>query len=126
MVFIEKQILIMLPEIALTSQLVSRFEEQFAFKPALWHSKITKKLKREIFYGLADGSLKVLIGARSALLLPFQNLRLIILDEEHDQSFKQEDIFNFHARDMSIIKSKINNINSWGSCVQSKKTTCIY
>ena len=107
--FKDAQILILLPEIALTSQLVSRFQEQFDFKPALWHSKITKKLKREIFYGLADGSLKVLIGARSALLLPFQNLRLIILDEEHDQSFKQEDIFNFHARDMSIIKSKINN-----------------
>ncbi len=105
----QAQILILLPEIALTSQLVMRFEEQFAFKPALWHSKISKKLKREIFYGVANGSVNVMIGARSALLLPYKNLRLIIIDEEHDQSFKQEDVFNFHARDMAIIKSKIEN-----------------
>ena len=105
----DPQILILLPEIALTSQLVMRFEEQFFFKPALWHSKISKKLKREIFYGIVDGSVKVLIGARSALLLPFKNLRLIVIDEEHDQSFKQEDVFNFHARDMAVIKSKIEN-----------------
>jgi primosomal protein N' (replication factor Y) len=101
------QILILLPEIALTSQLLLRFKEQFGFKPALWHSKISKKEKREIFYGLADGSLRVLIGARSALLLPFKNLQLIIIDEEHDTSFKQEDVFNFHARDMAIVKGKL-------------------
>lgn len=105
----EAQILIMLPEIALTSQLVSRFNEQFGFKPALWHSKISKKNKREIFFGIANGGVKVLIGARSSLLLPFKNLKLIVIDEEHDPSFKQEDIFNFHARDMAIIKSKIEN-----------------
>lgn len=103
----DSQILILLPEIALTSQLLLRFEEQFKFKPPLWHSKISKKEKREIFYGIADGSLKVLIGARSALLLPFNNLKLIVIDEEHDSSFKQEDVFNFHARDMAIVKAKI-------------------
>lgn len=103
------QILILLPEIALTSQLLLRFEEQFKFLPALWHSKISKKEKREIFYAVADGSLKVLIGARSALLLPFKNLQLIVVDEEHDSSFKQEDVFNFHARDMAIVKAKIEN-----------------
>lgn len=103
------QILILLPEIALTSQLVSRFKEQFAFAPALWHSKISKKLKREIFFGIVSGNTKVIIGARSALLLPFKNLRLIVIDEEHDHSFKQEDVFNFHARDMAILKSKIEN-----------------
>ena len=101
------QILILLPEIALTSQLLLRFKEQFGFKPALWHSKISKKEKREIFYGLADGTLQVLIGARSALLLPFKNLQLVIIDEEHDTSFKQEDVFNFHARDMAIVKGKL-------------------
>ncbi|MES2962057.1 MAG: primosomal protein N' [Pseudomonadota bacterium] len=103
------QILILLPEIALTSQLLLRFKEQFGFDPALWHSKISKKEKREIFYGVAEGSVKVLIGARSALLLPFKNLKLIVIDEEHDSSFKQEDIFNFHARDMAIVKAKLEN-----------------
>ncbi|MBM5782471.1 MAG: primosomal protein N' [Pelagibacterales bacterium] len=108
---VANQILILLPEIALTSQLLKRFEEQFGFKPALWHSKISRKEKREIFYGVISGSIKVLIGARSALLLPFKNLKLIVLDEEHDSSFKQEEIFNFHARDMAILKAKIENFS---------------
>jgi primosomal protein N' (replication factor Y) len=99
----QEQVVILLPEIALTSQLLKRFEEQFKFKPALWHSKISKKERREIFYGVVDGSVKVLIGARSALLLPFSNLKFLVIDEEHDSSFKQEDIFNFHARDMGIV-----------------------
>jgi primosomal protein N' (replication factor Y) (superfamily II helicase) len=103
------QILILLPEIALTSQILLRFEEQFGFKPALWHSKISKKEKREIFYGVVEGSIQVLIGARSALLLPFKNLQLIVIDEEHDSSFKQEDVFNFHARDMAIVRAKLEN-----------------
>lgn len=103
------QILILLPEIALTSQLLSRFEKQFGFAPALWHSKISPKEKREIFYGIIAGSVRVLIGARSSLLLPFNNLQLIVVDEEHDASFKQEDVFNFHARDMAILKGKLEN-----------------
>ena len=101
------QALILLPEIALTSQLVARFHEQFGFKPALWHSKISTKEKREIFCGIASGSVRVLIGARSALLQPFKNLQLIVIDEEHDSSFKQEDIFNFNARDMAILKATL-------------------
>ncbi len=105
----DAQILILLPEIALTSQILMRFEEQFGFKAALWHSKISKKDKREIFYGIVEGSTKVVIGARSALLLPFKNLKLAIIDEEHDASFKQEDVFNFHARDMAILKSRFEN-----------------
>lgn len=103
------QILILLPEISLTSQLLSRFEAQFKFKPALWHSKISPKQKREIFYGINNSKVRVIIGARSALLLPFKNLKLVIIDEEHDQSYKQEDIFNFNARDMAILKSSIEN-----------------
>lgn len=103
----DSQALILLPEIALTSQLVTRFHEQFGFKPALWHSKISMKEKREIFCGIASGSVRVLIGARSALLLPFKNLKLIVIDEEHDSSFKQEDIFNFNARDMAILKAAL-------------------
>jgi primosomal protein N' (replication factor Y) (superfamily II helicase) len=107
----ESQILILLPEIALTSQLLLRFEEQFGFAAALWHSKISKKNKREIFYGVIEGGVRVLIGARSALLLPFKNLQLIVIDEEHDTSFKQEDVFNFHARDMAIAKAKLENFS---------------
>jgi primosomal protein N' (replication factor Y) len=107
----DSQILILLPEIALTSQLLLRFEEQFGFLPAIWHSKISKKEKREIFYGIVEGSIRVLIGARSALLLPFENLQLIVIDEEHDSSFKQEDVFNFHARDMAIVKAKLENFS---------------
>lgn len=103
------QLLILLPEIALTSQLLLRFEERFGFKPAVWHSKITPKSRREIFYGVVETSVRVLIGARSALLLPFKNLQLIVIDEEHDSSFKQEDVFNFHARDMAILLSHLEN-----------------
>lgn len=108
----DEQILILLPEIALTSQLLLRFEQQFGFKPALWHSKISKKQKREIFYGVVEGSVRVLIGARSALLLPFKNLQLIVVDEEHDTSFKQEDVFNFNARDMAIVRAKLENFSA--------------
>ena len=104
-----QQILILLPEIALTSQLLTRFEQQFGFCPVVWHSKISSAEKKAIFLAIANGSVKVIIGARSALLLPFDNLGLIIVDEEHDGSFKQEDVFNFHARDMAILCAKINN-----------------
>ncbi len=105
----DEQILIMLPEIALTSQITQRFEKVFGIKPALWHSKISKKDKRQIFYGICNGSAKVVLGARSSLLLPFKNLKLIIVDEEHDSSYKQDEIFRFNARDMSILKSTIDN-----------------
>lgn len=108
---VSSQILILLPEIALTSQLTLRFQEQFGFAPELWHSKISKKEKREIFFGVVNGSVRVLIGARSALLLPFKNLQLIVVDEEHDSSFKQEDVFNFHARDMAILKARLENFS---------------
>ncbi len=103
------QILVLMPEIALTSQILSRFTKQFGFAAALWHSKVSTKQKKEIFLSVADGSLRVLIGARSALLMPFKNLSLIVVDEEHDTSFKQEDVFSFHARDMAILLGKIEN-----------------
>jgi len=104
------QILILLPEIALTSQLTSRFESQFGFAPNLWHSKITPSKKRDIFKGIIDGEIKILIGARSALFLPFKELSLIIIDEEHDSSFKQEDIVNYSGRDMAVLRGKIEEI----------------
>ncbi|MES2677864.1 MAG: primosomal protein N' [Pseudomonadota bacterium] len=104
------QILILLPEIALTSQLCKRFKQQFGFEPDLWHSKISPSKKRELFFRIANGSCRVLIGARSALFLPFKNLQLIVVDEEHDSSFKQEDIVNYHGRDMAIMRAKLENI----------------
>ncbi|MFT6346812.1 MAG: primosomal protein N' (replication factor Y) [Myxococcota bacterium] len=104
------QIIILLPEIALTSQLCKRFKEQFGFEPDLWHSKISPSKKRNLFFRIASGQCRVLIGARSALFLPFLNLKLIVIDEEHDPSFKQEDVVNYNARDMAIVRSKIENI----------------
>jgi primosomal protein N' (replication factor Y) len=104
------QILILLPEIALTSQLCKRFEQQFGFEPDLWHSKISPAKKRDLFFRIANGSCQVLIGARSSLFLPFKNLQLIVVDEEHDASFKQEDVVNYNGRDMAIMRAKIENI----------------
>ena len=76
-------------------------------KPAIWHSSITKKNKKIIWNGIANGKIKVLIGARSSLFLPFLNLGIIIVDEEHDQSYKQDEGIIYNARDMAISKSFI-------------------
>ena len=103
------QVLILLPEIILTSQLIERFEEQFGFTPQIWHSKVSSGKKRAIFEALNKGQIKVLIGTRSALFLPFKNLSLIIVDEEHDSSFKQEDVVNYNGRDMAIVRARIEN-----------------
>ena len=105
-----KQVLILLPEIFLTNQFKGRFEEFFGFLPAIWHSKIGIKSKRKIWQGVVDGSLNLVIGARSSLLLPFKNLGLIVLDEEHDPSYKQDEGIIYHARDMAIARASIENI----------------
>ena len=86
-----KQTLILMPEIFLTNQFKERFEDYFGFSPAIWHSKITPKNKRIIWQGLNKNKIKLVIGARSALLLPFKKLGLIIVDEEHDSSYKQDE-----------------------------------
>ncbi len=104
------QILILLPEIILANQLVKRFEAVFNFKPEVWHSKINNNQKRDIFYRINNGEIKILISTRSAIFLPFSNLKLIIIDEEHESSFKQEDIVNYHGRDMAIARAKFENI----------------
>src|SRR5690606_7207063 len=85
------QVLIMLPEIMLTNQLITRFKERFGFAPAVWHSNITPKQKRETWRGVAEGRVRLVIGARSALFLPFKALALMVVDEEHDGSYKQEE-----------------------------------
>ena len=105
-----KQALILLPEIFLTNQFKDRFEEFFGFTPAIWHSKIGIKSKRKIWQGVANHNLNLVIGARSSLLLPFKNLGLIVLDEEHDSSYKQDEGLIYHARDMAVARASFEKI----------------
>tara|TARA_Y100000389_G_scaffold20608_1_gene17729 strand:+ start:4998 stop:6953 length:1956 start_codon:yes stop_codon:yes gene_type:complete len=102
--------LIMLPEIGLTNQFEKKFVEFFGFYPAVWHSNITKKNKEIIWSGIVTGEIKVVIGARSSLFLPFKKLGLIIVDEEHDQSYKQDEGVIYNARDMAISRASFENI----------------
>lgn len=104
------QVLVLLPEISLSNQLINRFTARFGEEPALWHSSVGKAQRRKIWRGVAEGKTRVVVGARSALFLPFQNLGLIVLDEEHDASYKQEDGGPvYHARDMAVVRGKIEN-----------------
>ena len=102
--------LVMLPEIGLTSQFEKKFIEFFGFRPAVWHSGITKKNKQIIWSGIVTKEIKVVIGARSSLFLPFKKLGLIIVDEEHDQSYKQDEGLIYNARDMAISRASFENI----------------
>ena len=102
--------LIMLPEIGLTNQFEKKFIEFFGFQPAIWHSGISKKNKEIIWSGISSGELNIIIGARSSLFLPYKNLGLIIVDEEHDQSYKQDEGVTYNARDMAIAKASFENI----------------
>ena len=104
------QALVLLPEIFLTNDFKSRFEEFFGFEPAIWHSKITPKQKRIIWKGLMNNKIKILVGARSALLLPFKKLGIIIVDEEHDASYKQDEGVIYNARDMAISRANFEKI----------------
>ncbi len=101
------QVLVLLPEIALTPQWLERFEERFGFTPHIWHSSVSDGKRRHAWWKAYDGSARVVIGARSALFLPFSDLRLIIVDEEHDPSYKQEEGFRYHGRDMAIVRAKL-------------------
>ncbi|MBD1135760.1 primosomal protein N' [Pelagibacterales bacterium SAG-MED47] len=102
--------LILLPEIGLTSQFEKKFLEFFGITPAIWHSGVSKKKKEVIWSGVANGEIKVVIGARSSLFLPFKKLGLIIVDEEHDQSYKQDEGVTYNARDMAISRASFENI----------------
>jgi primosomal protein N' (replication factor Y) (superfamily II helicase) len=106
-----KQALILLPEIFLTNQFKDRFIEYFGFEPAIWHSKITPKNKRKIWQNISNNKTKIVIGARSSLLLPFKNLGIIIVDEEHDSSYKQDEGLIYNARDMAISRAFFQNIS---------------
>ena len=106
----KKQILVLLPEISMTTQWLDRFKERFKIDPLLWHSEVKISDKIKIWKFVSEGNASVIVGARSALFLPFKNLGLIIIDEEHDQSFKQEEGIIYNARDMAIVRAKITDI----------------
>ena len=102
-----RQALVLLPEIALTAEFLTRVEARFGAKPAEWHSGATMTERRRIWRMVGQGDAQLVIGARSALFLPFQNLGLIVVDEEHDTSYKQEEGVLYHARDMAVLRASI-------------------
>lgn len=102
-----KQVLILLPEIALSNAFLDRFKKRFGCAPALWHSSVSLAKRKLTWRGVAQGQTKVIIGARSALFLPYQDLGLIIVDEEHDPAYKQEEGVIYHARDMAVVRAKM-------------------
>ena len=101
------QVLVLLPEIALTQAVLARIEDRFGARPAEWHSAITPPRRRQVWEAVAAGRCRVVVGARSALFLPFARLRLIVVDEEHDGSYKQEEGFIYQARDLAVARAKI-------------------
>jgi len=101
------QVLVLLPEIALTQAIWSRFQERFGAPPAAWHSGLSEKERRRTWREVAHGRARIVLGARSALFLPFRSLGLIIIDEEHDGSFKQEEGVTYHARDLGVVRAKL-------------------
>jgi primosomal protein N' (replication factor Y) len=104
------QVLVMVPEIALTSQWLERFAERFGSEPVLWHSDLGHAYRRRAWRQVAKGEASVVVGARSALFLPFPDLRLIVIDEEQDPSYKQEDGVFYNARDMAIVRGTLAKI----------------
>ncbi|MBV9554062.1 MAG: primosomal protein N' [Alphaproteobacteria bacterium] len=105
-----KQVLVLLPEIALTAQWLARFRRRFGASPAEWHSDIGQTQRRDTWRAVADGRARVVVGARSALFLPLPELGLIVVDEEHDPSFKQEDGVCYQARDMAVLRASLARI----------------
>ena len=105
-----KQVLILLPEIALTTSWKARFEKWFGYAPHIWHSSVSAARRKSIWRQAISGQPMVVAGARSALFLPFSSLGLVIVDEEHDGSYKQEDHVSYQARDMAVLRAKMHNI----------------
>ena len=105
----QRPALILLPEISLTAQFLARFERRFGSPPALWHSGLTPAERRRTWRAVAENRVKVLVGARSGLFLPWSDLGVIIVDEEHDGGFKQEDGVVYNARDMAIVRAQLTN-----------------
>ena len=104
-----RQVMILLPEIALTVQFLERFAARFGERPAEWHSDLSQKERRRTYRAVMNGEARVIVGARSSLFLPFPELGLIIVDEEHEQAFKQQEGAIYHARDMAVVRARIEN-----------------
>ncbi len=104
-----RQSLILLPEIALSAQFLERFTARFGTAPALWHSDLPSRVRRTTWRAVADGTARVVVGARSALFLPFAELGLVVIDEEHETAFKQEDGVVYHARDMAVVRARFSD-----------------
>lgn len=102
-----RQALVLLPEIALTAQFLDRFEARFGVHPAEWHSELTPRQRERTWRAAQRGEARVVVGARSALFLPLRELGLIVVDEEHDAAYKQEERVNYHARDMAVVRGHL-------------------
>ncbi len=102
-----RQALILMPEIALTAQFLDRFSARFGVRPAEWHSQLSPRKRQRTWAAVAANDVRVVVGARSALFLPYADLALIVVDEEHDQAYKQEDGAHYHARDMAVVRGNI-------------------
>ena len=105
-----RQTLILMPEISLTAQFLDRFAERFGVRPAEWHSQLTPRKRARTWQAVAKGEVSAVVGARSALFLPYADLGLIVVDEEHDPAYKQEDGVHYHARDMAVVRGHIAKI----------------
>ncbi len=105
-----KQALILLPEIALSNAFLSRFKDRFGCAPALWHSSLSDHQRKVTWRGVASGESRVVVGARSALFLPYKDLGLIIVDEEHDPAYKQEEGVIYNARDLAVVRASMGKI----------------
>ncbi len=103
-----RQALILMPEIALTAEFTGRFETRFGVQPALWHSGVTGRKRERLQHAIASGEARVVAGARSALFQPFRQLGVIVVDEEHEAAYKQEDGVSYHARDMAVVRGRID------------------
>lgn len=105
-----RQVLILLPEIALTNTFLDRFHDRFGARPAEWHSELPPRMREKVWRQVCENRVSVVAGARSALFLPFADLGLIIVDEEHDPAYKQEDRVFYNARDMAVVRARLSDI----------------
>ncbi|QIQ85625.1 primosomal protein N' [Erythrobacter sp.] len=105
-----RQVLVLLPEIALTENFLARFEQRFGAAPVLWHSSLKSTERRRAWRAIAEGTAQVVVGARSALFLPYADLGLIVVDEAHEVSFKQDDGVRYNARDVSVMRARFEGL----------------
>lgn len=128
-----RQALVLLPEIALSAEFLTRVEARFGARPGEWHSGITRTERRRLWHMAGRGEVGLVVGARSALFLPFRDLGLIVVDEEHDSSYKQEDVVYYSARDMAVLRASIGraqvvlasatpSVESWVNAAAGKYT----